>query len=378
MRATVFACHYDDGVNALPYYLAFARVRGIGPARLRKLLTHFGSLERAWQAAPFDLSHAGLDDKSVGALMSAQRELHPDRELETVLRAGITALCWDDPGYPVLLKTLNDPPPVLFVRGALLELDQLALAIVGTRKPTLYGREVAAVLAGEMARNSVTVVSGLARGIDAAAHQAALSSGGRTVAVIACGADQVYPPDHRILAERIAEHGAVVSDYPVGSPPEPGNFPPRNRIISGLSLGTVVVEADERSGALITAGFAAEQGRDVFAVPGNIFNRTSRGTNQLLRDGAIPVIEPTTVLQHLNVNGVAERAEAAVAMPHSAEEAHLLERLSHEPTLMDELVRQLGLPTDAVTATLAMLEVRGLVRRDAGASYTLTRPQRRL
>lgn len=365
-------------MNALPYYLAFARVRGIGPARLRKLLAAFGSLERAWQAGPFDLAHAGMDDKSIGALMAAQRVLHPEREMEAVLRARLTALCWDDPGYPVLLKTLNDPPPVLFVRGALQTLDQLALAIVGTRKPTLYGREVAAALAGEMARNNVTVVSGLARGIDAAAHQAALSNGGRTIAVIACGADQVYPTEHRILAERIAECGAVVSDYPVGSPPEPGNFPPRNRIISGLSLGTVVVEADERSGALITAGFAAEQGRDVFAVPGNIFNRTSRGANQLLRDGAIPLIEPATVLQHLNVNGVAERAEISSAMPHNAEEARLLERLSHEPTPMDELVRQLGLPTDAVTATLAMLEVRGLVRRDAGASYTLTRPQGRL
>ena len=164
----------------------------------------------------------------------------------------------------------------------------------------------------------------------------------------------------------------------MGSPPEPGNFPPRNRIISGLSLGTVVVEADERSGALITANFAAEQGRDVFAVPGNIFNRTSRGVNQLLRDGAIPLIEPASVLQHLNINGVAERAEISAALPRSAEEARLLERLSHEPTPMDELVRQLGLPTDAVTATLAMLEVRGLVRRDAGASYTLTRPHGRL
>ena len=178
-------------MNALPYYLAFARVRGIGPARLRKLLAHFGSLERAWQAAPFDLSHAGLDDKSLGALMAAQRALHPERELETVLRAGLTALCWEDSGYPSLLKTLNDPPPVLFVRGALLDLDQLALAIVGTRKSTLYGREVAAAVAAEMARNSVTVVSGLARGIDAAAHQAALANGGRTIAVIACGADQV-------------------------------------------------------------------------------------------------------------------------------------------------------------------------------------------
>jgi DNA processing protein len=366
--------------SELPYFLAFSGIKGVGPARLRKLIAHFGSLSAAWRAGPFDLARSGLDDKSVGAVFAAQKRVDPAAEMRRVAQAGLSALCWDDPAYPAMLRQVADPPPVLFVRGNLSEADMLAVAIVGTRKATTYGREVSAVLAGELARNGVTVVSGLARGIDFYAHQAALDAGGRTIAVLACGADQVYPAEHARLAARIVATGAVVSDYPVGSAPEAGNFPPRNRIISGLSLGTVVVEADVRSGALITASFAAEQGRDVFAVPGNIFNPSSRGTNQLIANGATPVVDAASLLQQLNLHSVVERVGAGTAVeaaaPQSDPERHVLRHLSHEPTPVDELVRAVEMPAEAVVGLLALLELRGLVQQAGLAGYALARAMR--
>ncbi|MCX6019910.1 MAG: DNA-processing protein DprA [Chloroflexi bacterium] len=365
--------------DSLPYFLVFARIRGVGPVRLRKLIAHFGSLEAAWRAEPFDVVRAGMDEKSVGAIAAAQRSLDPQREMEQVTAAGLRAFCWDDAEYPALLRHLNDPPPVLFVRGALTESDRVAVAIVGTRKATAYGREVAAMLSGELARRGVTVVSGLARGIDVVAHEAALAAGGRTVAVLACGAEQVYPPQHAGLAKRIEAAGAVVSDYPVGAPPEPANFPPRNRIISGLSLGTVVIEADVRSGALITAEFAAEQGRDVFAVPGNIFSTASRGTNRLLASGAVPLLDVDALLEHLNLRSSGARDDASRSLPivdgpFSAAERDLLLRMTHEPASVDELVRQLSVPAEQVIGLLVMLELRGAVRQAGLNRYALTAP----
>ncbi|RMG65018.1 MAG: DNA-protecting protein DprA [Chloroflexi bacterium] len=355
----------------LPYYLAFARVKGIGAVRIRKLKAHFGSLQAAWFAGEFDLAASGLDVRAITALAQARRHVVPEQEVERLAGAGATALTWEDAGYPKLLRAVADPPPVLFVKGALAEADAWAVSIVGTRRPTVYGREVAEMLAGELARNSITIVSGMARGIDAVAHAAALKAGGRTLAVLGCGVDVVYPPEHRKLAQQIAENGALISDYPLGTPPDALNFPPRNRIISGLSLGVVVVEADEHSGALITAEFAADQGRDVFAVPGNIFNRTSRGTNRLIQQGAHIALDAQSILEELNLNMVADRVEVGAAMPESDVERAIVARLSHEPTSVDELVRSLAMPAADVTATLALMELKGLVRQATGTSYVL-------
>ncbi len=360
-------------MTSLPFYLAFARVRGIGPARLRKLIAVFGSLERAWQADAYALAGAGLDRSLVERLSAARRAMSPQVELERVQASGQNALCWEDASYPALLKSIADPPPVLFVRGTLTPEDAIAIAIVGTRKATPYGRDVARQLAGDLARSGVTIVSGLARGIDAYAHQAALDAGGRSIAVIACGVDRVYPPEHHGLAKRLAERGAVVSDYPPGTAAEPGNFPPRNRIISGLTLGTIVVEAGERSGALITAQFAAEQGRDVFAVPGNIFNASSLGANRLLQQGAIPVTDAQSVLRQLNINAVSEQIGLAESLPATDDERAVLAQLTHEPTSVDELIRTLGKSPHEVNAILAMLELRGVVRMAGQAGYALTR-----
>jgi DNA processing protein len=357
----------------LPYYLAFARVKGIGPARLKLLKSHFDSLADAWDSSFFELTASGLDAKSINTLLEMRKKIEPEREVERVQKVGATALCWDDPDYPKLLREVNDPPPVLFIKGTLTEADAWAVGIVGTRQCTVYGREVAEMLGTELARNHITVVSGMARGIDAAAHAAAIKAQGRTLAVLGCGVDVVYPPEHKKLAQQISENGALISDYPIGTPPDAMNFPPRNRIISGLSLGVVVVEADEKSGALITTDFAAEQGRDVFAVPGNIFNRSSRGTNKLIQNGAKMVLDVNSVLEELNLNMIADRVEVQTAVPENDTERALMTKLSHEPLATDELVRTLQLPAEVVTATLALMELKGMVRQANGTSYVIAR-----
>jgi DNA processing protein len=228
-------------------------------------------------------------------------------------------------------------------------------------------------MASGLAQAGVTVVSGMARGIDTVAHRTSLDAGGRTVAVLGCGVDVVYPPENARLASEIAERGAIVSEYALGTRPEASNFPPRNRIISGLTLGTVVAEAGMGSGALITADFAAEQGRDVFAVPGNIFNRGSRGTNQLIQQGAKLVCTVGDVLEELNLTMVSEQAQARAVIPENETEALLLDRLSAEPVHVDELRRAVQLPIAQVSSTLALMELKGMVRQVGGMNYVMTR-----
>jgi DNA processing protein len=251
--------------------------------------------------------------------------------------------------------------------------DDWAVAIVGTRTASPYGREAARAVAGDLARAGVTIISGLARGIDAQAHQAALDAGGRTIAVMGSGLDVVYPWEHRKLAADITQKGALISEYGLGVQPEANNFPARNRIISGLSRGVVVVEAGDQSGALITAGFAAEQGREVFAVPGGIFHRNSRGTNRLIRDGAHPVLSAADVLEALDLTAVTEHVTAQMLFPTDATEALLLERLSEDPTHVDEVGLATGLPIATVSSTLALMELKGLVRHVGGMNYIRAR-----
>jgi len=360
-------------MSDLRYWVGFNIVRGIGPTRLRALLDYFGDIERAWHAPVEELHSTGLDRRSLENLLAARAALDLDRMLERIATAGAQVLTWESPGYPRLLREISDPPPVLYVKGALVEEDAWAIAIVGTRRASAYGREVTRQLSAALARSGITIVSGLARGIDAEAHWAALKAGGRTIAVLGCGIDQVYPPEHRQLAEEITAHGALVSDYPLGTQPEGVNFPPRNRIISGLSLGVLVAEAGVRSGALITADYAAEQGRDVFAVPGSILARSSAGTNALVRDGAKVVLGPEDILEELNLTMVAEQTEARQVLPSDATEAALLARLSAEPAHVDELQQQVGLPIAQVTSTLALMELKGMVRQVGGMKYVVAR-----
>jgi DNA processing protein len=355
------------------YWVGFNIVRGIGPTRLRALLDYFGDAERAWHAPGEELRRAGLDRRSLENLLATRATRDLDQELEKVAAVGAHLLTWESPGYPRLLREISDPPPVLYVKGTITEEDAWAVAVVGTRRASPYGREVTRRLTTALARSGITIVSGLARGIDAEAHWATLRAGGRTIAVLGCGIDQVYPPEHRKLAEEVIAHGALVSDYPLGTRPEGSNFPPRNRIISGLSLGVLVTDAGVRSGALITAGFAAEQGRDVFAVPGSILARGCAGTNALIRDGAKVVLGPEDILEELNLTMVVEQAEVRQVLPADATEAALLARMSAEPTHVDELRQQVGLPIAQVTSTLALMELKGMVRQVGGMKYVVAR-----
>lgn len=355
------------------HWVGFNIVPSIGPAKVRALLDHFGDLEHAWHAESGALKQSGMDRRAIESLVKLRTRVDLDAEMEKLSRHNVTALTWEDDAYPSLLKQIYAPPPVLYVRGSLSPDDEWAVGVVGTRRATTYGKQVARMLGGDLARSGVTVVSGLARGIDGIAHQAALDAGGRTIAVTACGLDQVYPPEHRKLSQAIAEHGAVISDYPLGTRPEARNFPPRNRIISGLSLGVVVIEAGRKSGALITAEFATEQGRDVFAVPGNILSRNSIGCNHLIRDGARMVLGVQDILEELNLTMVEHQAEARTFLPADPTEAQLLNLVSDEPIHVDEICRQSQLPVHQVSSTLAMMELKGMVRQVGGMQYTLAR-----
>jgi DNA processing protein len=363
-------------VSEIKYWVGFNIVRGIGPARFQALLDHFRNLRSAWEATADQLRAADLGSRAVKELLKVRQRLDLDAEMARLEKAGVRVLTWQSHDYPDRLRNIYHPPPVLYLRGSLAPGDEWAIAVVGTRRATVYGKEAARHIASELARAGVTVVSGLARGIDTAAHQAALDAGGRTIAVLGSGVDVVYPAENRRLTQRILERGAVLSEYALGRPPEAGNFPPRNRLISGLSLGVVVVEAGERSGALITADYAAKQGRDVFAVPGNMFNRGSRGCNHLIQQGAKLVLGVEDVLEELNLTMVAQQLELQAVVPENETESLVLSFLSSEPLHVDELVRHTGLPTAQVSSTLALMELKGMVRQVSGMNYVLARESR--
>lgn len=357
----------------LKYWVGFNIVPGIGPARFRALLDHLSDLEAAWTAPVHELTRAGLDRRSIDNLLKTRTEISLDDEMGKIERAGVQILTWRDDAYPPQLRHVHSPPPVLYVKGELRPEDEWAVAVVGTRRATVSGKEATRTLVGNLARNGVTIVSGLARGIDAQAHRAALEAGGRTIAVLGSGIDIIYPPEHKKLAQAIAENGALVTEYALGTPPEGSNFPPRNRIISGLSLGVIIVEAGVTSGALITADYAAEQGREVFAVPGNIFHRGSQGTNRLIQQGAKLVMSVEDVLEELNLTMISQQAEIRAVIPEDETEALLLKHISSEPVHVDEIGRQSGLSIAQVTSTLTMMELKGMVRQVGGMNYVLAR-----
>ena len=361
----------------LRYWIAFNRTPGVGAAKLRALIDHFGGLREAWHADEAGWQAAGLDRRAIESLRATRDKLELDAELDRVVKYGARVLTWNDADYPPLLHSVPDAPPVLYLKGELTRADrQWAVAMVGTRRATTYGRQAAELLAGDLARSGVTIISGLARGIDAAAHWAALKAGGRTIGVLACGIDQVYPAEHARLAAEIVQHGALLTETPIGSPPEAGNFPARNRIISGLALAAIVVEAGEQSGALITADRALEQGREVFAVPGSIFSRVSAGTNRLLQEGATLIRSAEDVLEALNLQMIAQHAEAQTALTTDPTESAVLNMISHDPTHIDDIVRQMDMPVPQVSSLLAMMELKGLVRQVGGMNYVLARESR--
>lgn len=361
-------------METLKYWLGFNLVKGIGPAKLKTLLDYYKSPEAAWLAPEHELPRFGFDKRTTRNFAQARATLNLDRELERVQAKNIDILTWESPSYPTYLKQIPTAPPMLYVQGDMIEVDQFAVAIVGTRRLTSYGRQVTRDLVAGLVRNHVTVVSGLARGIDAVAHKTAVELGGRTIAVLGSGLDCVYPAENRQLAKDIMNgNGAVISEYGLGVQPEAKNFPPRNRIISGLSFGVVVVEAGERSGALITTNFALEQDREVFAVPGNITSPASRGPNKLIQQGAKLVTKVEDILEELNLSRIVEKTAVQLALPETAEEVAVYTNLSTQAVHIDELCRSTGLSTGIVSSTLTLMELKGLVQQVGGMNYVLCR-----
>ena len=356
-----------------PYWVALSFVRGIGAVRFRRLLDAFGSARAAWEAPEESLLESGLPESVCRNLAGLRSRLDVAASWEQIRARGIQVLTWEDAAYPERLGALEQPPPVLYLRGAIQPEDAWAVAVVGTRRVTRYGRQVAEEIGAALARQGITVVSGLARGVDGIAHRAALQAGGRTIAVLGSGVDHIYPPEHRRLAEEIIPAGALLSDYPPGTPPDAANFPPRNRIIAGLALATVVVEAGETSGALITARFAAEQGREVFAVPGGIYAPQSKGPNRLIKNGAHPFLSVDDLLEVLNITQVEQYRQARLALPDDPVESKLLSLLRDEPLHVDELRAQADLPVAQVSAALTMMELKGLVRQVGAMHYVAVR-----
>jgi DNA processing protein len=302
-----------------------------------------------------------------------RKQIDLERSWEAVQARGIQVMTWEDEVYPAHLRTIDHPPPLIYVDGQLTPEDDTAVAVVGTRRPTAYGRRVTQDIALALARGGVTVVSGLARGVDSEAHQETLRSGGRTLAVLGCGLDMIYPPENRRLFETIRRNGALISDYPLGTPPDAVNFPPRNRLVSGLSRLVVVVEAGVQSGAMITASFAADQGKDVFAVPGPITSIQSQGTNLLIQQGARPLLHPEELLDALDIQRVYEQRETRKAIPTDPDESRIIDLLSGEVMHVDDICVQTGLSVDRITATLAIMELKGMVRKEYGMRYRAIR-----
>lgn len=356
------------------HWLGFNLVAGVGPVRVRRLLELFGTLEAAWSAPESALRRADLDSRTLGNLRDVRRRLDLAEELARLDRLGIALLTWNDPDYPALLAELRDidqAPPVLYLRGSLSAADEWAITVVGTRTVSAYGRQVTYQLAGSLAANGLTVVSGLAHGVDTEAHTAALDKGGRTIAVLPCGMDIIYPPENRKLAERIIQQGALLSIFPLGTQPERKNFAPRNRVMSGLARGVLVTEAGVKSGAVLTAGYALEQGREVFAVPGNITAQGSGGTNRLIQDGASPALSAQDIFDVLSPGReIAQVVQARQNLPDlSGDEKAVLSQLAGDPLHVDDLTHQCGLPVARVTSALTMLELKGMIRQVGRMTY---------
>lgn len=355
-----------------PFWVAFSRIPAIGRARIERLEAAFGSLRDAWTASGADLKEAGLDAKALSSLLARRASVDPGVEMERLSSKGIEALTWHDPRYPARLKEAYDKPPVLYLRGSLMEADEWSVAVVGTRRATPYGRQATEGIVDGLVRGGVTVVSGLARGIDTVAHQAALRSGGRTIAVLPCPVDEVYPVVNGRLAQQVMENGALLSDYPLGARMQRESFWRRNRIVAAMTLGTLVVEAGDQSGALLTAKLALEENREVFAVPGSVFAPMSRGPNNLIQQGAKLVRGADDVLSELDLMRVPQQLELRQTLPADATESALLDLLTVEPLHIDQLTRDAKLPVSTVSGALAMLELKGMIRQVGGMQYVRT------
>ncbi len=357
------------------YWLGLSLTPGVGSILIKRLLDRFKTPEAVFHAPMKELLRIeGLGERVAGEIRKGPLEKAVEKELNLLKGLGGTILTFKEDAYPKRLRDIYDPPALLYVRGELKKEDELAVAIVGSRKTSLYGRWITEKVSQELARYGVTIVSGMARGIDSVAHKGAISGGGRTIAVLGCGVDVVYPSENRNLFHQIINQGAILSEFPMGSPPEGGHFPRRNRIISGLSIGVAVVQASAESGSLITAGYALEQGREVFAVPGNVGAEGSRGTNRLIKEGAKLVETSEDILEDILPQWTRERETIQkVELPKrdlNEEEMALYQLLGETPVHIDVIIRESRLDPGRVSSLLLDLELKGLISQWPGKCFS--------
>ena len=349
----------------LAYWVATSAIPGVGTATFNFLLRRFKTLKHFWLASDEQIRKLKIDTRTRESIIDFRKKVDPKVYLDAVYEKGIKVVSLVDRDFPANLRSISDSPPVLYFRGTFLPSDDLALAVVGARGATFYGRQVTEKLVGSLVASGLVIVSGLAKGIDAIAHKAALDAGGRTIAVLGSGVDTIYPPQNRILAEEIVKNGALVSEFPLGFPSVPSNFPARNRIISGLSLGVLVTEAAVDSGSLITAGQAAEQGREVFAVPGPINSKMSEGTNNLIKEGVHPTTEAEDILQILDIEKKTRSTFAKASVDKQVKDktqAKILAVLDGAAKHIDVIARETQMPIEKVSSTLSLMEISGFVK----------------
>ena len=350
----------------LAYWVATSAIGGVGTVTFSYLRKSFKTLRKFWEASDSEINKLKIDSKTKASILDFRNKVDPQIYLEKVYAMGIKVVSMVVREYPANLRQIAGCPPVLDYKGNLLPSDDLAVAVVGSRNATPYGRQVTERLVFDLVKNGLTVVSGLARGIDSVAHRVALESGGRTIAVLGCGVDLIYPPENKKLAEEIARSGAVVSEFPLGFPPVQSNFAARNRIISGLCLGVLVTEAAIDSGSMITAGCAAEQGREVFAVPGPITAKTAEGVNNLIKDGVMPVTNVGDILTGLDIERKTRQLETKSGKPENSKldktGQAIIKILDGQNKQVDAIARELKLPVEKVTAALSLMELSGFVK----------------
>ena len=359
----------------LKYWVGFSQITKLGPLRFKKLINYFPDLKTAWQTNYSELIKSGLEPELAAAIDLKKSEINPDEELKKLAKEKIEVVTLKDKNYPKLLSEIYDAPPLLYFRGELTN-PEFALAVVGTRKISSYGQQVVPQIVKDLAGSGLIIVSGLALGVDALAHQSTLEVSGYTIAVLGSGLDwqNIYPADNRYLAKKIINAGgSVISEYPIGTPPLKHHFPYRNRIISGLTLGTLVIEAPASSGALITAKYALEQNREIFAVPGSIFSQNSEGPNNLIKMGARLVSSAADILEALNLNQITEFKKAKKIIADSLEEEILLKNLSYEPIHIDKLAELSRINTSILNSTLTLMEMKGKIRNLGGNNYVRAR-----
>ncbi|MBI5186340.1 MAG: DNA-protecting protein DprA [Nitrospinae bacterium] len=359
------------------FWIALNIVPGLGKTLFHRLVKFFGSAESVFKAKEKDLRQVeGIGESLSRAILEFNLSRESEKENNYIRNNNAKVFISEEKEYPGNLKNIFDPPPVIYVQGEILERDAAAIAVVGTRSPSHYGKLVAEKISAGLAEKGITVVSGMARGVDSVAHKGAMDAGGRTFAVFGSGLSIVYPPENIRLRNRIIQQGAVISEFPMGRKPDRGNFPARNRIISGLSLGTLVIEAGEKSGALITTQFALDQGRDVFAVPGNINNPKSKGANLLIKKGAKLVEKAEDIIEELpfyiKSSFLKEKAAAREKPALTEEEERLISAIDPEASHIDAIIEKSRIPASRASALLLTLELKGVIKQLAGKMFVVS------